>query len=330
MKPAFKLIINGKPLNITRRQLIDLTITDNKAFESDQLSATISDAKNTINIPEKGAKIECWIGWEKNKVPQLTYKGSFTVDDNGYDINPREITFYANSANFKEGLSKAETKSYHKKTFGNIAERIAKKHKLNLSIHESIDSIYIDHVDQNNEGDGNFLTRLSQKYDAMFNIKNDTLIVLPQGKAQTGSGKKLSPLDIHVTECESATYKETDENNEYTGVKAKWHNTQTGKTEWVIAGKADKSQRLKQRYHNKEDALRVANAEWGKIQRGKKTLSITLTKGKPDWITEKPVIATGIKPQIDALQWVTKKVIHQINNNGYTCSGELEYIDISN
>jgi phage protein D len=161
-------------------------------------------------------------------------------------------------------------------------------------------------------------------------VKNDTLVILQQGKGETAGGKKLTPLVININECESSSYKEADRDSEYTVVKAKWHYTETGKTIWEVAGRPDKVQRLKHRYPSQDEALRVANAEWQKIQRGKKTLSITLTKGKPDWITEKPVIATGIKPQIDALQWVTKKVIHQINNNGYTCSGELEYIDISN
>jgi len=324
MKPAYKLLVNGKPINTVDHPLIDLTLTDNRSFNADQLTFTISDPRNTLAMPRKGASIQCFLGWEIDGVMSVVDKGTFIVDDIGYDINPREMTIHSNSANFRAGLAQVKTKSYHNKTLGNIAQYIAKKHQLSLKITDRLDNIMIPHIDQNSESDGHFLTRLAQRYDAMLNIKHDTVIILSQGKGQTASGQSLGLLTINIAECESASFKDVDRDSEYTGVKAKWHDTHTGKTVWEVAGKADKAQRLKHRYPTQQEALTAAHAEWNKIQRGSKTLTINLTNGKADWITEKQVQTKGIKADIDALTWVTQRVVHKIGDDGYICSGELE------
>ncbi len=324
MKPAYKLQVDGQDVNLSGGQLLNLSLTDNKAFDADQLSVNIADAGNILNLPKHGAKVQLWLGWEVNGVPQLTYKGSFVVDQSGYAINPRELSFTANSANFRAGLATVNSKSYHHKTIGEITATIAKKHQLSLQIPAAAEAIAIEHIDQSNESDGHFLTRLARQHDALLNIKNDTLLWLPNAKGRTATGKTLPTLTFSAADCTAASYSESDRDSEYTGVKARWHNPDTGLNVCELAGNGDNPQRLKRRYPSQNEALRAATAEWQKLQRSKQALSLSLTKGRPEWITESPVKVTGIKPTIDTLTWTTVKVTHQLDTKGYTTGGELE------
>ncbi len=321
MKPARKITVNGKPI---KADIVSLTLIDNRSFEADSLTLVFSDPDNSINLPTKDSKIECWIGWEIEGKTTLTHKGSFVAGHPSYDINPREITVTAKTVNFRKGLNEVRTRSYNDTTLGSIVGKIAKRQKLSVKIPAAHDAIVINHIDQKDESDGHFLTRLAQRYDALLNIKNDTLIWLPQGKGKTAGGKSLSTVYIDVSECETASYQGQEKDSEYTGVKAKWHNTDTGKTEWEIAGNKGKYQRLKKTYSNKSEAQAAAQSEWNKIQRGKHTLNVSLTHGKPEWITESPVRVSGIKNEVDNITWSSVRVTHNQNEDGYTCSADLE------
>lgn len=46
--------------------------------------------------------------------------------------------------------------------------------------------------------------------------------------------------------------------------------------------------------------------------------------GRPELIAETPLRVRGIKPQIDAIGWITTKVTNQLDDDGYTTVVECE------
>lgn len=64
--------------------------------------------------------------------------------------------------------------------------------------------------------------------------------------------------------------------------------------------------------------MRVARAEWEKLQRGVAEFQITLAKGRPKLYPE------GFKPQIDEADWLLTQVVHDLTDQGYTNHLQLE------
>jgi len=159
MQPALKLSVNGRDL---AAKVTSLTLTDNSELEADTINVVISDVANAIKLPSKGAVIECWLGWVKNQVPQLTYKGKFIADSIGYDINPREITINASSADFRGDIGKIETRSYEQKSLGTIASDIASAHQLAAKISPLYNEQVLEHIDQVGESDAISLSLVLQ------------------------------------------------------------------------------------------------------------------------------------------------------------------------
>nr|ELR5072568.1 hypothetical protein [Providencia stuartii] len=74
----------------------------------------------------------------------------------------------------------------------------------------------------------------------------------------------------------------------------------------------------------KENAARAAKANWEKIQRGVASFSIQLAVGRADLYPEMPVTVSGFKPEIDNADWTLTRVVHSLNDSGFTSALELE------
>lgn len=63
--PAFMLKLDNE--DITQDfsdRLINLTMTDNRGFEADQLDIELDDADGQISMPPRGATLTLWLGWQ--------------------------------------------------------------------------------------------------------------------------------------------------------------------------------------------------------------------------------------------------------------------------
>jgi len=321
MTPAYSIIVNGQAINIDRRQLIELSITDNPAFEADELSIELHDKGNTLAIPSKGAVIECAIGWRINGVDQLVDKGRFVVDEIKYSMTPRTLRIEAKSANFRAGVNSIQNRTYNNKTLGDILLSVAKRQSLDAKIAPELSSIAIEHIDQVNESDGHFLTRLGMQYDAVANIKNTSLLFLPNAQGKTAGGRALSNSSYHVSQCERVEYSEQDRDSEYTGIQAKWRDKDnTGGIVWETAGSDEKPQKIKRLYPSKAEAAAAAQAKWSAIQRSGKSLGLDLASGNPSQTTEQPIRISGVKDSIDKQNWIAQKVFHTLSGSGYITS----------
>lgn len=131
----------------------------------------------------------------------------------------------------------------------------------------------------------------------------------------------------------------------YTGVYADYTDLNLGKTGRATAGNKDNGGRidtateedqptlersadniktLRHVYASKANALRAARTEWRKIQRGMATFSITLAHGRPDLFPDVPATVSGWKRAIDNTDWIITRVVHTLNDNGYTTTLDLE------
>ncbi|MHA3316565.1 contractile injection system protein, VgrG/Pvc8 family, partial [Yersinia pseudotuberculosis] len=223
-EPDYSISVDGidKTGGIKKR-LMSLTLTDNRGFEADQLDIEFDDADGKVELPRRGAKIAVSLGW---KGAALIDKGTFTVDEIEHSGAPDKLTIRARSADFRETLNIRRDHSYHKTTIGGIIKTVAERNKLTPTLNKAMSDLAVDHIDQTNESDGNFITRLAKQYGAIAAVKNGNLLFIRQGQSKTASGKPIPMMTIIRSLGDGHQFSMADR-GAYTGVVANWLNTRT-------------------------------------------------------------------------------------------------------
>lgn len=346
--PAYQLLIDGTDVSATiRPRLMSLNITDNRGFEADTIDIELDDSDGRLAMPRRGARMRVMIGWQGQP---LVDKGDYTIDEVEHTGAPDRLTIRGKSADLRGNLNKLRQTSYHQQTVGSIVDAIAQRHSLIPACAERFKGMQIDHIDQQNESDPAFITRLAGQCGALTSIKSGRLLFIGQGKGLTASGKPLPSVIITRQDGDQHRFAVADR-DAYTGVSANWHDPKTATTEGsttkrkrktkqepalpsdttidkegreLLVGDSENVKVLRHIYANKTNALRAARAEWDRLQRGVAEFEITLATGRPELYPEQPTAVRGFKPQIDEADWVLTKVSHSLTNSGYTNAISLE------
>lgn len=206
-------------------RLISLTLTDNRGFEADMLDLQLSDHDGKLAIPPRNAILVVAIGW---KGAQLVDKGRYSVDEIQYSGAPDTLTLRARAADLKGSLSEQKERSFHNIKLGALIEQIATENQIGFECDERLVDVPIDHLDQTNESDANLLTRLAEELDCLATVKNGNLLFMRMGQGRTLSGKMIPPVHIKKIHGDSYNFS-INETENYTAVRAYWHDTDTGK-----------------------------------------------------------------------------------------------------
>ncbi len=247
LTPQFMLTLNSKDItgNISDR-LINLTMTDNRGFEADQLDIELDDSDGLVELPLRGAVLSLYLGW---KGFALVGKGEFTVDEVEHHGAPDTVTLRARSADFRGTLNSRREESWHDTTLGAVVEAIATRNKLTASVAQSLAGIPVPHIDQSQESDAVFLTRLAERNGGAVSVKAGKLLMLKAGSAVKASGKAIPPISIQRSDGDRHQFAIADR-GAYTGVTAKWLHTKDAKPQ-------KQAQKVKLKRKPKEQHLRA-------------------------------------------------------------------------
>ncbi|MDO5609465.1 MAG: phage late control D family protein [Pseudomonadota bacterium] len=321
--PAWQVVMDGRDLTERMRpRLIDLTLTEARGKEADQLDLRIHDNDGRIALPARGVEIHAAIGWQDSG---LIDKGIFVVDEVEYSGSPDIITIRARAADLTQPMRRRRERSWHGSTVGAILGDIAAEHGLKASIDGALAGIAISHFDQTGESDANIITRLAERYDAVGTVKAKTLVFKPIGNGVTASGIILPDARIVRADGDQHRYSAIDRDGDYSGVQAGWTDKSGASRQVVTVGSAKNAKQLKTTYNNEAEAREHATAEQNRIKRGAAKFDYTLALGRPDLYPEQRITITGFKPEIDNAKWLIKKVTHTITGSGgYITALEME------
>lgn len=357
LTPQAELTIDGRRFGTqAMSRIISISLTDKRGFEADELTIELDDHDGTIAIPKTGSKITLKLGYKETG---LVEKGEYLVSEFTASGSPDRLSITARAADLAEALAEQVEKSWHKQTLYQIIETIAKKHKYEYIISKDFQSQKIEHIDQTNESDASFMSRLAEQYDAIATIKNGKLLFIPAGESQTASGQPILPTTITRASGDSHSFTYSSSNS-YQAVRAYYTDKKTGQKKEVIVNKdnaypnkkttqqtktvkgktfkakkkendnqkvnteGQKIKTLRHLYATESSAWSGARGAFKKIQRGVAEFSITLAVGRPDLYPETPAVVKGFKPEIDAEAWLITEVSHKIDSGGYTAGIQFE------
>ena len=330
--PVFTLAIKNKVLeeNIAGR-IIKLSVTDNSGFEADKLDLTFDDSDGQLQMPVRGAVLHLHLGWSKQALYDCGY---FTVDTVVYAGSPDTITVTARSADFRGSFASKLSQSYDDYTLGAIVRIVSSRTTLDLPvIPQELDSIKIPHIDQTDEADSYFLTRLAQRYGAQVTVKNGAILFFKAGTGRTASGQAIPWKTLVRSDGDNHIYKLMDK-QAYDTVKAQWHDLEKATTSHVAlkntgeksysTGSGSNVLQLAKIFPDEETAKRAADSVFKQVQSDSSSFSIRLALGRADLSAQTPVNVQGFKDVIDGQNWVIDSVVHEINEKGFTTTLNLK------
>ena len=176
--------------------------------------------------------------------------GLFKV--NSFDKTRQTITTEATAVGFAGTIKEKRNKSYDNITLKQLAQLIAKRNGLKA---KSDVEIKVKHIAQANKSDLQLLTDLAKEYNLIFQIKNDTILLLL---------KKDSDLlpTFYIQESETESYNlHTNTRAKYKSCKAVWHDPKSGKKKEIVEGKGTPQILLSGHFKNEADAKAKAKAK---------------------------------------------------------------------
>lgn len=323
-QPIFRVVVDGMDISTKlNNRLVQMRIENKRGFEVDSLDLTLSDHDGLLEIPNKGAVIEAWLGWQHSG---LVYKGSYIVKEAEHSGTPDTLRIRATSADMKKTLKQKKERSFDNITLIEIVAKIAIEQELKYNVHENLSTQKVIHLDQN-ESDANLLTRLADEHDAIATIKNGTLLFMPKGQSQTISGQELPIFVLTRALGDEHRYSFSDGGEEVTAIRAFYYDDKMAKKLEVVVGDQS-NQNIKELRHihrDKQTATLAARAKLNHFKRTAETLSYKLARGNPDIIPEMTFIFVGIKDQIDDIYWLGTTITDTLDSsNGYTSEIQLE------
>lgn len=318
MRPRFRLDIAGSDVtDAVSDRVVSIKVNDQAGQKSDTLDVVLDDRDNALSIPTARAEMQLWLGYDDG---DLNYMGRYTIDEVALKTNPDTLTVRGKAADSSAEFKAAKTRSWHQRTIGQIVSTIANEHGLTPAVHVDYVEKLIEHIDQENESDAHFLTRLGKLYGAVAKPADGRLLFIPEGAGISTSGQTLSSATIAKDEITSlsATIKER---GQFSGVITRFRDKETNREvevetteEWTTRLGPAPVFRDKKLYTSRDMAEQAGKAQLDRLRGGTVQIDFTMP-GRPDIFAERPIKLEGVRDPLDG-EWIVKTVTHTFGPNG--------------
>lgn len=314
-KPSFRIEANGTDITeALRDRLLEIKVTDEAGVTSDRLEITLDDREHKVPYPPKDATFKVWLGYEPpGTLP--AYMGSFKLDEVEVGSGPRSMTIRAKAADFSGGYREPKTRSWHDTTVGEIVRKVAAENKLETRVGDELAAIKVAHIDQTEESDAAFLTRIAGQNGAVAKPADGHLLFVKRGEGKTVSGAPaptftLRPADVTSWKAKLA------ERGSFGAVETYWQDHATGERKSVKAGSGETTFRDRLPYASEAEAKSAAESQLDKGESGKATVDLTLP-GRPDLFAECLLALEGFRSEVNG-SYSIKSVEHSLTTQSYS------------
>lgn len=325
--------IYGANAALLNQRLISWEHIDAAGIESDQLTLTV-DLEGLEGLPNLGGRIGLKVGYLESG---MVDKGQFKVTRLTPTLFPFRLTLVATAAPFSKddetGFKQRRTASHGPTTLGELFSKLVSLHGFSPRVAADVSSIKIAHVDQSNETDMGFLTRLAKKYNLVAKPYGDAYVLARPGQIKSISGQELPDVTLSVTHNNrpgdqafiSATLEEAAR-EQTQGCKTCFWDAAAGVVRWIETGVAPHKV-IRQQQPNEADAIAVGEGEVRKMLRKKYKVKITCP-GNPLLTAEGLLLLDDTWPDFMRGRWSIEKVTASgTRENSYRCLIDASCLD---
>lgn len=195
MQPVFCIEADGKDITaLINDRLLLLRTTDKPGMESDDFELRIDARDNAVAVPARGALIEVQLGYAGQPLTRL---GRYTVDEVELFGPPDTLVIRGKASDLRGSGRTIRSGSWEAVPLQRIVAEVGARNGWQVVCPVVIQ---VPRVDQYNESDFNFITRLARQYDCTAKLADGQLLVLPRQAGQSASGKPLGTVGIARTE----------------------------------------------------------------------------------------------------------------------------------
>lgn len=262
--------IYGANAALLNERLLEWEHTDKAGFVSDQLKL-ILDIEGLEGLPNLGATIGLRVGYLESG---LVDKGQFKITQRTPSLFPMRLVLVATAAPFdKPEFKQRRTASHGPISLGALFRQLTTRYGFSPRVAPDLEAEQIVHIDQTNESDMAFLTRLAKRFDAVAKPVNELYVLGRKGTIHSLSGKILPDVELSITRDNrpgdrafvSASLTETSRAT-YLGARASWWDAAAGKKQVVVVG-SEPFKVVTQRYQNEAEARTAAEGEMRRVAR---------------------------------------------------------------
>lgn len=321
--PMFDLRIDNMPSNNRlKERLLSVQVTLNNGHVSDQLSLVLDDRPQFLGagiaLPRQGVSLSASMGYETH----LATMGNFSVNNItlGGSGSGRTLTVSATPPL----LNNCVTRNWNNTTIQRIIESIAATpaYGLEAKVSPNLADEQIDTLNQFNESDSGFLTRLAERFDAVCKPMSGKLLFMRKGEGTSASGEPMPTVNIYAHDIVQ-WHKSVSGQQAYNKVCAYWYDYQQAADQEVYYPPSDPQPgdtvlRLKQAFLNQHEAEQAASAKMAEILRESTDLSLTML-GNPDITAEGKITLHKVREDVDG-DYIVRRATHSFSSGGYLTS----------
>ncbi|AZD93094.1 MULTISPECIES: phage late control D family protein [Pseudomonas] len=320
MQPTFRIVADGADITaLINDRLLLLRTTDKPGMDSDEFELRIDDRDAAVALPARGAGIEVYLGYAGQALARL---GRYTVDEIEVSGPPREMVIRGKASDMRGSGKTTRSGSWEGVPLSQIVRDIAARNGWAPACPVQTK---VDRVDQRNESDFNFITRLAKQYDCTAKVADGKLLVLPREASQGASGKTFGVVTIAPADVSRWQFRLGDRSAQKS-VKTQHQDKKTGKLVVVELGNDDAPSGLpgvhtdRHIYPNKSAAEQAAKAKLAAFNRTTASVRLQMP-GRSDLFAERLINAQGFKLGLDG-QYLVDSVEQTFDASGWSTAVE--------
>lgn len=320
MQPTFRIIADGKDITtLINDRLLSLRTSDKPGMESDDFELRIDDRDQAVALPTRGAGIEVYLGYTGQALTRL---GRYTVDEIELLGPPDTMVIRGKASDMRGSGKTVRSGSWENVPLQQIVRDVAARNGWQPVCPVQTK---VPRVDQLNESDYNFITRLAKQYDCTAKLADGKLLVMPRQGGQTASGKNLNPVVLRRADLSRYQFRLGDRNTQK-AVRTKHQDKKSGALKVVELDNDDLPNGLpgvhtdRHIYPNKSAAEQAAKARLAAFNRSTAGVRLEMA-GRTDVFAERSIIVQGIKHGLDG-EYLAEAVEQLFTSSGWTTSVE--------
>ncbi|WP_286928326.1 phage late control D family protein [Pseudomonas sp. UBA7721] len=298
MKPQFRIVADGRDITaLINDRLLLLRTLDKPGMDSDEFELRVDDRDQAVTLPKRGANIEAFMGYEGQALARL---GSYRVDQVEVTGPPDTITLRGKASDMRGSGKTTRSGSWENVPLAQIVSDLAARNgwKPGCTVQTKVAR-----VDQRNESDFNFITRLARQYDCTAKVGDGQLLVMPRQGGSTPGGKAFGAVTIQRSDVNRYSFRLGDRTTQK-AVKTQHQDKKTGALRVVELGNDEAPEGLpavhtdRHIYPDKGAAEQAAKARLAAFNRSTAGVRLEML-GRTDLFAERSINAQGFKSGLD-------------------------------